>query len=175
MGTDVVVAAAAVMVVEEAVAVASAAAVRADPRNPSWSRKTMEAITLRFAVASEGHEGLQGRVGQHFGRCAAYTLVEVEDGRIGEARVVDNPFVAGHAPGDVPGFIASTDAHVLLTGGIGHRAISFFGQHGIEVSSGHTGTVAEAVEAWVAGIAGGPASCSGHEHEGGHDGCGPTQ
>jgi len=136
---------------------------------------------LRLAIASEDHAGLQGRVGQHFGRCAAYTLVDVEDGKVGATKVLANPFLSGHAPGDVPSFIAGADANVLLTGGIGHRAIAFFDQHGIQVSAGHTGTVAEAVDSWIAGTAGGPASCGGHgpghgehEHEHGHGGCGRT-
>jgi predicted Fe-Mo cluster-binding NifX family protein len=131
--------------------------------------------TVRLAVTSEDTAGLEARVGQHFGRCPAYTLVDVEGGRIGTAQVVANPFVGGHAPGDVPSFIAGTDAQVLLTGGIGQRAISFFDAHGIEVSAGHSGTVSEAVDAWLAGTAGGPAACGGHDHadEGhGHGGCG---
>ena len=49
--------------------------------------------TVRLAVTSEDHTGLEARVGQHFGRCPAYTLVDVEAGRIGTARVVANPFV----------------------------------------------------------------------------------
>jgi hypothetical protein len=38
------------------------------------------------------------------------------------------------------------------------------------VSSGHMGTVAEAVEAWLAGTAGGPESGAGHHGDAGdHD------
>ena len=55
-----------------------------------------------------------------------------------------------------------------LEGSIGQRAITFFEQHGIEVSTGHTKTVAEAVEAWLSGAAEGAAACSGHHHEEGH-------
>ena len=139
--------------------------------------------SMRLAIASEDHSGLDGRVGQHFGRCAAYTLVDVQDGQIGATEVLENPFVSGHAPGDVPSFIAGTKASVMLTGGIGHRAIAFFDQHGIQVSAGHTGTIAEAVGSWIAGTAGGPASCGGHgpghgehdhDHGDGHPGCGRT-
>ena len=143
----------------------------------------MTSIKFRLAVTSADHDGLEGRVGGHFGRCPAFTLVDVEEGRIDSTRVVENPFIHGHAPGEVPEFIAGQQAAVLLTGGIGHRAIAFFDQHGIQVSSGHEGTVVEAVEAWMKGLAGGPESCGGHHehgdgdpsgrgHQHGHEGCG---
>lgn len=127
----------------------------------------MTTESTRIAIASEDQTGLEARVGQHFGRCPAYTLVDVAGGEVTSFEVLANPFVQGHGPGDVPAFIAGTRAQVMLTGGIGHRAIAFFGQHGIEVSAGHTGTVEEAVAAWIGGTAGGPASCGGHGH--GHD------
>jgi predicted Fe-Mo cluster-binding NifX family protein len=128
----------------------------------------MDTQRIRLAVASEGREGLGEAVGQHFGRCPAYTLIDVEAGRVCTVQVVDNPFVGGHAPGDVPRFIAGIEAKVLLTGGIGQRAITFFGQHGIEVSAGHTSTVIDAVEAWLGGTAPGASACEGHGHDDHH-------
>lgn len=130
---------------------------------------------LRLAVASDDHAGLHSRVGQHFGRCLAYTLVDLHDGRIAGTEVVANPLAGGHAPGDVPSFIEGTEARVLLAGGIGRKAIAFFDQQGVHVSAGHTGTVLEAVDAWLAGTAGGPVACGGHhggEGHHGHEGCG---
>jgi predicted Fe-Mo cluster-binding NifX family protein len=127
----------------------------------------MTTSRIRIAVTSDDAGGLDARVGAHFGRCAHYTFVDVEDGRVVEVRAIDNPFAGGHQPGQVPAFIASQEAHVLLTGGIGRRAIDFFEQLGIAVGAGNTGsTVRQAVEAWMAGGAGGIEPCTGHE--GGH-------
>lgn len=125
----------------------------------------MTDLPLKLAVASAAEGGLDDGVGQHFGRCSVYTLVDVLGGEIRDTHVASNPFAEGHAPGDVPHFIHGTEARVLLVGGIGHRAISFFEQLDIEVSAGHAGTVREAVTAWLAGTAGGPAACKGHAHD----------
>lgn len=136
----------------------------------------MNTSPVNLVVASADRDGLDGQVGQHFGRCPAYTVVEVADASIVSARVVDNPFFQGHEPGDVPAFIAGLGADVLLAGGIGCRAIEFFDHYGVRVSSGHSGTTREAVVGWLGGAAGGAEPCvheddaSGHGHHGG--GCG---
>jgi predicted Fe-Mo cluster-binding NifX family protein len=130
----------------------------------------------RIAVASEDGTGLDSRVGQHFGRCPMYTLVDVADGRVEATKTIPNPHAGSHIPGDVPRFIASTRAQVLLTGGIGHRALSYFEEFGIQVSGGHAGSVAEAVTSWLQGTAGGAQPCKGHDGEHDHHhhdaGCG---
>ncbi len=137
----------------------------------------MDEITHRIAVASDDLTGLDAGVGQHFGRCRAYTLVEIADDRITRTDVVENPFLAGHGPGQVPTFIRDTGAQVLLAGGIGGRAIAAFQEFGIQVSAGHSASVREAVEAWMAGSARGAEPCAGHgpghgqDHHHGH-GCG---
>jgi len=122
----------------------------------------------RIAVTCDDAGGLDARVGAHFGRCSHYTFVDVEDGRITAVRAIENPFAAGHQPGQVPAFIASQEANALLTGGIGRRAIDFFDAHGIAVFAGNTGSIArEAVQAWIEGGGVDVEPCEGHEG-GGH-------
>lgn len=129
----------------------------------------MDESTLRIAVASEDLTGLTAGVGQHFGRCPAYTLVDVAEDGITRTESIENPYLAGHGPGEVPTFIRDMGAQVLLTGGIGGRAIAAFQEYGIQVSAGHTASVADAVEAWLAGDAAGPQPCTGHGHKHGHE------
>ena len=129
----------------------------------------MTAATLRVAVVSADGTGLDGLVGQHFGRCAAYTVVDLDDTDVVSTNVVENPFAQGHQPGEVPAFIASLGAEVLLAGGIGQRAIQFFDQYDVRVSSGHSGTVREAVTHWIAGRAEGAEPCKSGGHCGTHE------
>ncbi len=135
----------------------------------------MDAPTTRIAVTSEDLRGLDAQVGQHFGRCPAYTLVEVAGDGTLRANAIENPHAAGHGPGQVPAFIHDQGADVLLTGGIGGRAIAALRTYGIQVSAGHDASVREAVEAWLAGRGGKAEACAGHgpshDHEHGHD-CG---
>jgi predicted Fe-Mo cluster-binding NifX family protein len=136
----------------------------------------VKAGVRRIAVSSEGQGGLDAPVGAHFGRCPAFTVVHVEEGRIVGHEVVVNPLAAGHEPGAVPAFLAGVGADVVLSGGMGQRAMAFFAEYGIAASPGYTGSVRRAVEAWLAGERGTGEPCTGghdpaHHHSHGPGGC----
>ena len=86
---------------------------------------------MRIAVSADNKQGLDSVVSPHFGRCPYFVLVDLEGSQVQGVREVDNPFYGDHQPGQVPGFIASLRANVMLTGGMGGRAIMFFQQYGI--------------------------------------------
>jgi predicted Fe-Mo cluster-binding NifX family protein len=103
-------------------------------------------------------------MGEHFGRCHHYTLADIEDGKVKEVSVVDNPFYDSHdEPGEVPNFIQGQGADVMITGGIGPKAIGFFNQFGIEVVTGASGRVGDAVNSYLKGILSGSAPCQEEE------------
>ena len=129
---------------------------------------------MRIAVSAETNQGLESQVAHHFGRCPFFALVEVEGEQIKSARIIENPFYAAHQPGQVPGFIKEQEADVMLSGGMGGRAILFFTQFGIEAATGATGTVQEAVTCYLEGKITGASSCAesevhGHGHDHDHD------
>ena len=101
---------------------------------------------MLIAVSADTNQGLESQVAHHFGRCPFFALVEVEGNEILSARIIDNPFYAAHQPGQVPGFIKEQNADVMLSGGMGGRAIQFFNQLGIEAATGAVGTAGEAVQ-----------------------------
>ncbi|MBW2458690.1 MAG: dinitrogenase iron-molybdenum cofactor biosynthesis protein, partial [Deltaproteobacteria bacterium] len=45
---------------------------------------------MLIAVPSEAPGGLDAEVSAHFGHCAAFTLITVADGKIGEVSTLDN-------------------------------------------------------------------------------------
>lgn len=125
---------------------------------------------MRIAVSAESKNGLDSIVAEHFGRCPAFVLVDVDKGVIGTVQSLDNPFYPNHEPGQVPNFVASKGANVMLTGGMGARAIGFFGQARIEAVTGASGTVKQAVEQYLGGRLQSAAPCSESvEHGHGHD------
>ncbi len=125
---------------------------------------------MRIAVSADNKDGLNSVVSPHFGRCPHFVLVDVEDQEIRQVQSVDNPFFGNHQPGQVPGFIASHGANVMLTGGMGGRAIMFFQQYGIEGVTGAYGTVQQAVEHYLGGQLQGAAPCrESQEHGHGHE------
>ena len=123
---------------------------------------------MRIAVSADNKQGLNSVVSPHFGRCPHFVLVDVEGAEVGAVQVVDNPFYGHHEPGQVPSFIASLGAKVMLTGGMGGRALMFFQEYGIEGVTGAYGTVKQSVEHYLAGQLRGAAPCR-ESQEHGHD------
>jgi predicted Fe-Mo cluster-binding NifX family protein len=121
---------------------------------------------MRIAVSADNKNGLDSVVSPHFGRCPHFVVVDVEDHDVREVREVDNPYYARHQPGQVPAFIDSLGADVMLTGGMGGRAIMFFQQFGIEGVTGAFGSVRQSVERYLGGELKGAESCKESEEHG---------
>jgi predicted Fe-Mo cluster-binding NifX family protein len=127
---------------------------------------------MRIAVSSESRQGLDSIVSPHFGRCPYFVLVDLANHDVQQVREVENPFFGHHQPGQVPGFINSLGADVMLTGGMGARAIMFFQQYGIDGVTGAYGTVRQSVESYLGGQLRGAEACREsqmHGHGHGHD------
>jgi predicted Fe-Mo cluster-binding NifX family protein len=127
---------------------------------------------MRVAVSADSGDGLDSVVSPHFGRCPYFVLVGVDGKNVTAVESIANPFYGNHQPGQVPGFIHSQEANVMLTGGMGMRAITFFEQCGIETATGAAGSVRRALEQYLGGELQGAAPCResiqhahGHDHE----------
>jgi len=125
-------------------------------------------MTICIAISASDNQGLESAVSQHFGRCAYFVIAEIEDNLITSANAIDNPYANSHGPGQVPELIHRYGASVMLAGGMGRRAVGFFEQYGIEVATGATGTVRQAIEDYLAGKLSGAQPCAQserhHEH-----------
>ena len=122
----------------------------------------------RIVVAGDDGLGLAGRISQHFGGCASFTVAEADANQIVAHRVVPNPTGGAHRPGVLPVFVArELGANALIVGGIGAKAIQLLGRQGIEVCAGFQGTVQEGIEASLRGERGTTTPGCSHDH-----GCG---
>ena len=106
---------------------------------------------MRIAISAEDENGLESVVSPHFGRCPYYILVDVEGQKVKAIQSVGNPHYGHHAPGQVPGFIHGQGVNVMVTGGMGRRAIGFFEQYSIKAVTGASGTVRYALECYLGG------------------------
>jgi predicted Fe-Mo cluster-binding NifX family protein len=126
---------------------------------------------MRIAISVDQDQGLESVVSHHFGRCPYYTLVDMEDKTVKTVHTVSNPFFQQHQPGQVPGFINDQGADVIITGGMGRRAITFFQQFNIEPVTGAFGTVSQVLEKYLGGQLSGAEACresmahAHHHHE----------
>ncbi len=131
---------------------------------------------MRIAISVEDNNGFDSIVSHHFGRCRYFVLADVEGEEVQEIQVIENPFFAGHEPGMVPGFIHSQEADVMISGGMGRRAIDFFQQYGIKPATGGSGTVQTVLNEYLGGGMTLAEPCresiehAHHDHDGDHHG-----
>ncbi len=132
---------------------------------------------MRIAISAEDGGGLDSQVSHHFGRCPYFTLVDLEGEAIQGVEVVENPHLSSHGPGKVPAFIQSQGAEVMISGGMGRRALAFFEEYGIKPATGASGSVRAAVDQYLQGSLSEAGPCRqsvehghghGHDHEHGH-------
>lgn len=125
---------------------------------------------LRVAVSADDGNGLDSIVSPHFGRCPYFIVVDLEGCQVQQVTAVENPFYRHHQPGQVPRFIREHGADVMLTGGMGRRAIALFEQYGIQAVTGAASTVRRSLEQYLGGGLQGAQPCResiehAHEHE----------
>ncbi|QLA20692.1 NifB/NifX family molybdenum-iron cluster-binding protein [Desulfolutivibrio sulfoxidireducens] len=106
----------------------------------------------RIAIPSAMPGGLEAGIGQHFGHCDIYTLVDVENGAVANVATLANvPHQQGGCMAPV-NHLAGNGVNLLIAGGMGMRPLMGFQQVGIEVyTCGEVGSVGEAVDALLAG------------------------
>lgn len=104
------------------------------------------------AVPSTMPGGLDSKVGEHFGHCEIYTLVEVDGSGVRSVNTLPNvPHEHGGCMAPVQ-YLAGNGVGALIAGGMGMRPLMGFAQMGIAVYyGGQAESVAQAVEAFIAG------------------------
>lgn len=104
-----------------------------------------------ICVPSLDQEGLKSKISQHFGKTPYFVLIKYEDGKIENVQVLESQ--AKHTGGSMtPGeFIANSGAKTLLCGNLGPKAVQMLQNAGIEVFTGASGTVIEALQDWAEG------------------------
>ncbi len=127
---------------------------------------------MKIAIATDNEQ-----VSAHFGRCACYTIVEIEDSGTNKKELnrtrVDTP---EHQPGMLPGFLHEKGVDVVVAGGMGPRAQQLFLQLNIEPYIGVTGNIDDVIDDFLAGrLQSGESLCDqahgagGHHHDCHHD------
>lgn len=128
----------------------------------SMNLKREENKSMKIAIATEG-----SNVSGHFGKCENFTIAEIENSII-KSKVVVN--TQGNQHGLLPGFLASHNVNVVIAGGMGEGARQNLVSNGIEIISGVSGNIDEAIEAFLDGsLKSNDVGCSGHEHSHGQN------
>ena len=119
----------------------------------------MESKDMLIAFPSNDGETVE----EHFGHCRQFVLVNTRDGKEISRTSVDPP---EHVPGSFPAFLAEQGAGVIITGGMGGRAVSLFKEQNIDVILGAVGSITDNLRVFLEGELESKGSECG-EHEGG--------
>jgi predicted Fe-Mo cluster-binding NifX family protein len=124
---------------------------------------------MKIALSIESNQGLESQIAHHFGRCPYFAFLSLEGDQIAQEEYIKNPYYETHQPGQVPGFINENQAGVMISGGMGRRALEFFSQYGIEVMTGAEGSIQDTIKAYLKGELQEGSSCAQSEkHHHGH-------
>lgn len=108
---------------------------------------------MKIAISTDGEF-----VSAHFGRCPCFTIIEVEDGKVKNKNIIDNP---GHHPGFLPQFLQKRGVGVIIAGGMGQRAQMLFDESGIKTIMGISGKISNIIlEAAAGKLKGGESLCN---------------
>jgi predicted Fe-Mo cluster-binding NifX family protein len=103
-----------------------------------------QSFTIALPVSEE-------QVATHFGHAPKFAMFDVDQEKkvIQDVRLIDAP---PHQPGMLPGWLAERGANLVITGGMGQRAVSLFAERGIQVVMGAPEAEPRAiVESYLAG------------------------
>jgi len=108
---------------------------------------------MKVAISTDGDF-----VSSHFGRCPQFTLVDIDNGKIVQREVIDNP---GHHPGFLPQFLKEKGISCIIAGGMGMRAQELFNEASINTIMGIEGKVQDTIDKLLRGtLKGGESICS---------------
>ena len=128
---------------------------------------------MKVAV-SAGKKNLDTPVDPRFGRCAFFIVVDTENMNF-EAVDNENAALSGGAGIQVAQFLASKGAEAIITGNIGPNAVNVLSAAGIEMVTGQTGTIRQAVDDYKKGKLKGTSEATVSDHYGTGSGGGMGQ
>jgi len=107
---------------------------------------------MKIAVSAT-HRSLDADVDPRFGRCMCFVIVETEGNEIKNHKEIDNNAIRATRGAGIQAAqtVANEGVEVVITGNIGPNAFNVLTQTGIEVVTGVTGKVKEAVEKYLKG------------------------
>lgn len=106
-------------------------------------------------------------VEEHFGHCMKFYIVTMENGEIIKKEIIPAP---EHEPGVFPRFLGKQGANIIVTGGMGQRAVDLFHDQNIKVFLGARGTIESNLKELIKGDLISKGSACTHEHGEHHGG-----
>ena len=119
---------------------------------------------MKIAVSSYGKD-LNSQIDPRFGRCAYFLIVNTDDMSF-EAFENKGVSLSGGAGIQAGQFVVSKGAEAVITGNCGPKAVQTLSAAGVELFTGHTGSVIEALEKYKSTDLTSPGKVKSDEYQG---------
>lgn len=107
---------------------------------------------MKIVFTADDAKGIESVVSYHFGHCPYFIIVNLDDNNvIKKVESIENPYSEEHNPGELPEFINTIGADMIVTGGMGPKAQEFFKQYGIKPIVGAYGKVKDVLKEILGG------------------------
>ena len=108
---------------------------------------------MRRIVVATQQGGLDDQVSPVFGRCQTYTIVDAEEGEVGNTEVVQNQYANAMSGAGIQaaGFAANQGAEAVIAGNFGPNVASVLNQSGVTMVPASGISVKEAVRDYLEG------------------------
>ena len=116
---------------------------------------------MRLGITLEDQSGLKGKVDEHFGQCKYFFLLDIENSKVKNSRIVANTAVHGGGGCVAVDELLKYDITHVIAGGMGMGAQQKFAQAGVKVF-GYSGKVKEAIDDFLTNKIGGLGACKEH-------------
>ena len=117
---------------------------------------------MRLGITLEDQSGLQGSVAQHFGQCKYFFLLDIENNKVKNSRIVENTAVHGGGGCVAVDELLKYSVTHVIAGGMGGGAQQKFAQAGVKVF-GYSGKAKDAIDDFLTNKIGGLSACKGHD------------
>lgn len=114
---------------------------------------------LRVGFSTNDGTILEG----HFGHCEKFVIYTIENGKAINKEIVTAP---EHTHGAFPKFMAEQKVNIVITGGMGQKAMDILKANKIEVILGASGKIEDILKVYLEGnLVSDGAACAHHHHE----------
>jgi len=105
---------------------------------------------MKIAIPILENKGMDSVISEHFGHAPYFAFIEIENDEIKSVEIELNPY-EDHGPGEIPRYVKSKGAEIIIVRGIGGRALGFFKEMGIKVVRGAQGKIKDIAKDYIAG------------------------
>jgi predicted Fe-Mo cluster-binding NifX family protein len=116
---------------------------------------------MRLGITLEDQGGLESNVAEHFGQCKYFFLLDIENSKVKNSRIVANTAVHGGGGCVAVDELLKYDITHVIAGGMGMGAQQKFAQAKVKVF-GYSGKVKEAIDDFLTNKIGGLGACKEH-------------